>query len=65
MSIGIINSLYDKICENENIKKILLNTKNYINYSFIYLYIILILIIIILLITIILLFVIIYFLSKM
>ena len=64
MNKGVINSIYDKICENENIKKILLNTKSYINYSFIYLYIILILIIIILLITIILLFVIIYFLSK-
>ena len=64
MTYKIIDNLYDKLCENKNIKESLLNIKKYIDYSFIFLYIVIILVLIIFFITIILLLTIIYLLYK-
>jgi hypothetical protein len=64
MSSKFLDNLYNKLCENKNIKESLLNIKKYIDYSFIFLYIIIILILIIFFITIILLLTIIYLLNK-
>ena len=64
MTTKFLDNIYNKLCENKNIKESLLNIKKYIDYSFIFLYISIILILIIFLITIILLLTVIYLLNK-
>ena len=64
MTAKFLDNIYNKLCENKNIKESLLNIKKYIDYSFIFLYIAIILILIIFLITIVLLLTIIYLLNK-
>ena len=64
MNSKFLDNIYNKLCENKNIKESLLNIKKYIDYSFIFLYIIIILVLIIFFITIILLLTIIYLLNK-
>ena len=39
MTTKFLDNIYNKLCENKNIKESLLNIKKYIDYSFIFLYI--------------------------
>ena len=38
MTAKFLDNIYNKLCENKNIKESLLNIKKYIDYSFIFLY---------------------------
>ena len=59
-----LDSIYKKLCENKDVKNSVLQIKQYIDYSYIFIYLIVMLVLIVFIITIVLLLTIIYLLNK-